>query len=125
MQFERRSEKPDPDPLALALDDLEQAVAEADAEAEKEDPEVRRARGRERRRSRGALPEHLPRIEVVIEPPTTLCPCCNGPMHHIGEDRSERLDVIPMRYQVVVTRRPKYACRACQRAWCRCRRRPG
>ena len=76
MQFGRRSEKLDPDQLALALEDLEQAVAEADAEAEKADPEVRRARGRERRRSRGALPEHLPRIEVVIEPATTLCPCC-------------------------------------------------
>jgi transposase len=79
-------------------------------------PALRRARGRERRRSRGALPEHLLRIEVMIEPPTTLCPCCSGPMHLIGEDRSERLDVIPMRYQVVVTRRPKYGCRACQSA---------
>jgi hypothetical protein len=106
MQFGRRSEKLDPDQLALALEDLEQAVAEADAEAEKTDPEVRRARGRERRRSRGALPEHLPRIEVVIEPSTTLCPCCASAMHVIGEDRSERLDVIPMRY-LVVNRRAK------------------
>jgi len=116
MQFGRRSEKLDPDQLALALEDLEQAVAEADAEAEKADPVLRRSRGRERRRSRGALPEHLPRIEVVIEPATTVCPCCQGPMHQIGEDRSERLDVIPMRYQVIVTRRPKYGCRTCQSA---------
>jgi transposase len=116
MQFGRRSEKLDPNQLALALEDLEQAVAEADAEAEKADPPLRRARGGERRRSRGALPEHLPRIEVVIEPPTTVCPCCSGAMHVIGEDRSERLDVIPMRYQVIVTRRPKYGCRSCQGA---------
>jgi transposase len=116
MQFGRRSEKLDPDQLALALEDLEQAVAEADAEAEKTDPPLRETRGRERRRSRGALPEHLPRIEVVIEPSTTLCPCCAGAMHVIGEDRSERLDVIPMRYQVIVTRRPKYACRTCASA---------
>ena len=99
MQFGRRSEKLAPDQLNLALEDLEQAVAEADAEAEKADPPLRRARGRERRQSRGALPEHLPRIEVVIEPETTVCPCCSGPMHVIGEDRSERLDVIPMRWQ--------------------------
>src|SRR5512134_2736000 len=46
----------------------------------------------------------------------SVCPCCSGAMHVIGEDRSERLDVIPMRYQVVVTRRPKYGCRACQSA---------
>jgi len=37
-------------------------------------------------------------------------------MHVIGEDTSERLDVIPAQYRVVVTRRPKYACRACEEA---------
>ena len=31
----------------------------------------------------------------------------------IGEDRSERLDVIPAHYRVLVTRRPKFACRSC------------
>jgi transposase len=116
MQFGRRSEKLAPDQLALALEDLEQAVAEGEAEEEKADPRVRQARGRQRRQSRGALPDHLPRIEVVIEPQTTACPCCDGAMHIIGEDRSERLDVIPARYQVIVTRRPKYGCRTCASA---------
>ena len=116
MQFGRRSEKLDPDQLALALEDLEQAVAESDAEAEKADPQVRQARGRKRRQSRGALPEHLPRIEVVVEPEAMVCPCCQGAMHVIGEERSERLDVIPVRYQVIVTRRPKYGCRTCASA---------
>jgi transposase len=55
----------------------------------------------------------LPRIEVVIEPEDTACPCCKGSMHVIGEERSERLDVIPAQHRVLVTRRPKYACRAC------------
>ena len=27
---------------------------------------------------------------------------------------SQRLDVIPAQYRVIVTRRPKYACRTCQ-----------
>ena len=31
----------------------------------------------------------------------------------IGEDTSERLDVIPAQFRVIVTRRPKLACRAC------------
>ena len=31
----------------------------------------------------------------------------------LGEDVSERLDVIPARFRVIVTRRPKYACKAC------------
>jgi transposase len=35
--------------------------------------------------------------------------------HRIGEDVSERLDVIPARLKGIVTRRRKYACRACAR----------
>src|SRR5258705_9143367 len=33
-------------------------------------------------------------------------------MHVIGEETSQRLDVIPAQFGVVVTHRPKYACRA-------------
>jgi transposase len=116
MQFGRRSEKLDPDQLNLALEDLEQAVAEVEAEQDKADPARRKARSEKRRAGRGPLPEHLPRVEVVVEPEHTACPCCGGAMHMIGEDRSQRLDVIPAQYQVIVTRRPKYACRTCQEA---------
>jgi hypothetical protein len=116
MQFGRRSEKLDPDQFNLALEDREQAVAETEAEQEKADPALRKARSEKRRAGRGPLPEHLPRVEVVVEPEHTACPCCGGAMHVIGEDRSQRLDVVPAQYQVIVTRRPKYACRACQAA---------
>jgi transposase len=37
-------------------------------------------------------------------------------MHVIGEESSQRLDVIPAQFQVMVTHRPKYACRACEQA---------
>ncbi len=116
MQFGQRSEKLDPDQFNLGLEDLEQAIAAGEAEQEKADPALRQARSEKRRAGRGALPEHLPRVEIVIEPEDTACPCCGGMMHVIGEDRSQRLDVIPAQYQVIVTRRPKYACRACQEA---------
>src|SRR6201999_2996579 len=66
------------------------------------------------RAGRGALPEHLPRVEIVVDPQDTACPCCGGAMHVIGEDCSQRLDVIPAQYRVIVTRRPKSACRTCQ-----------
>jgi transposase len=114
LQFGRRSERLDPDQLNLALEDLEQAVAETEAEQEKADPALKRARAEKRRGARGSLPEHLPRVEVVIEPEDTACPCCGGVMQVIGEDRSQRLDMIPAQYQIVITRRPKYACRGCQ-----------
>ena len=32
----------------------------------------------------------------------------------MGEDVSERLDVVPAQFRVIVTRRPKYACRSCE-----------
>ncbi len=116
MQFGRRSERLDPDQLNLALEDLEQAVAATEAEQEKVDPVLKRVRAERRQAGRGSLPEHLPRIEVIIEPEDRACPCCGGAMHVIGEDRSQRLDVVPAQYRVIVTRRPKYACRACQGA---------
>ena len=50
----------------------------------------------------------------MIEPPNATCSCCGGALHVIGEDTSERLDKIPAKLRVLVTRRPKYACR-----WCR------
>jgi transposase len=116
MQFGKRSERIDPAQLALALEELEQAVAGAEAEQAKRQPAARSERAKRQSQGRGSLPDHLPRIEVVVEPEDVACPCCGGAMHVIGEDRSERLDVIPAQYQVIVTRRPKYACRSCEGA---------
>ena len=116
LRFGRRSEKLDPDQRNLALEDVEQAIAETEAEQEKADPALKRARAKTRRAGRASLPEHLPRVEVVVAPDDTACPCCGGKMQVIGEDRSSRLDVVPAKYQVIVTRRPKYACRKCQDA---------
>ncbi|MEY4891144.1 MAG: hypothetical protein RIQ75_2274 [Pseudomonadota bacterium] len=59
-------------------------------------------------RPRKALPLHLERVEVVIEP-EDLPEHAGKRKVLIGEDVSERLDVIPARFRVIVTRRPKYA----------------
>jgi len=115
--FGRRSEKTaHPDQLQLALEDIEQALAQSEAEAEQVDATLKASRARQRRVNRGALPKHLPREEIVIEPDSQSCPCCGGGMHRIGEDVAERLDVIPAQFKVIVTRRPKYGCRACEGA---------
>jgi transposase len=50
---------------------------------------------------------------VVIAPADTSCPCCGGDLHVIAKDVSERLHRVPARLRVIVTRRPKYACRKC------------
>jgi transposase len=115
-QFGRRSEKLDPEQLLLALEDIEQAIAANEAAEDKKDPGAAKTRAERRRVNRGALPSHLPRVDMTIEPEDTNCPCCRSPMHVIGEESSERLDVIPAQFRVIVTHRPKYACRACEEA---------
>jgi transposase len=109
--FGRSSEKLDPDQIEMVLESYEEG--EARVEAEKTKTSGNRV-GSSRGDTRKSLPPHLPRVEVVVEPQDTACPCCGGEMHVIGEDKSERLDVIPAQYRVLVTRRPKYACRACE-----------
>ena len=66
-----------------------------------------------RQRNRGALPAHLERVEHVLDLADKGCPCCRRQMHCIGEDRTERLDVVPAQLRVRVTIRPRYACRGC------------
>jgi transposase len=113
--FGRSSEKISEDQLNLALDDVQTAFAAEDANAEKANEAVKREATAKRRANRGALPAHLPREEIVVEPETQACPCCGGALHVIGEDTSERLDKIPAKLRVLVTRRPKYACRRCEK----------
>jgi transposase len=116
-QFGRRSEQLDADQLQLALEDLEQAVAAVAAAQEAAGPATGASPCRPRaRRNRGALPAHLPRIEVVVDVVDKSCPCCGGALHAIGEDRSEMLDVVPAQYRVKVIRRPRYGCRVCEGA---------
>jgi hypothetical protein len=88
--FGRRSEKSDPDQFELALEDLETAIALIHAEEDAED----------RAAKRGSLPKHLPRIEKVSEPESLTC-ACGGCLHCIGEDVSERLDIIPAQFRVI------------------------
>ena len=115
-KFGPKSEKLDPAQLELALEDLETAIAETQAQiaeveekiaASASDPEKKKPR---KTRKARALPESLPRVEKVVEPDSIVCPCGCGDMVRIGEDRTERLDYIPARYQVIVTVRPRYAC---------------
>ncbi|MGA7585942.1 MAG: IS66 family transposase [Rouxiella badensis] len=112
-QYGRSSEKLNSDQLELTLEDIEQAVAKIEAAEDKSSPAKSRERAAKRRANRGALPEHLPRIVETIAPESTVCPCCGEAMHEIGADESQRLDVVPAQFRVIVTRRLKFACGAC------------
>ena len=118
-KFGKRSEKLSPEQFNLPMEDVELAQGVLDAAQEKAEAALKgtsAAADKPRTRNRGHLPAHLPRVERVIEPASRECPCGCGAMARIGEDVSERLDVIPAQFRVLVTRRPKYACRRCSEA---------
>ena len=112
-RFGARSEQLDVDQLQLALEEVEQTVSASEAAQEKSQPASTRS-GQRRKINRGSLPEHLPREEVVVDVADKQCACCGGLKVCIGEDVSQRLDRVPAQFKVIVTRRPKYACRSCQ-----------
>ena len=114
--YDKKSEKRPLDDRQLAFEDLEGAVAEAEeaAAAPGTSTGPSSASRRAPRRNLGHLPRGLERIEHVIEPDSTQCPCGCGQMIRIGEDRTERLDIVPAQLRVIVTVRPKYACRTCE-----------
>ena len=91
--FGARSEKVCPEQYELALEDIEAAQEAVHAEDEADDRQVS-GKSRLRKINRGSLPKHLPRIEEVIEPESTRCDCGHE-RHVIGEDVSERLDIVP------------------------------
>lgn len=113
-RFGRRAESLPEDQLLLGLEEAEQIEAAGAEEAEDGDAAKRATRVARRRANRGSLPAHLPRMETVVDIEDHSCPCCRNGLHRIGEDVSERLDIVPAQLRVIVVRRPKYACRACE-----------
>ena len=111
----KKSEKLSEDDRQLAFEDLETAVAEVEEhrDSRTSSDDAPRRKSTSAKRNRGNLPKDLPRIEQVVEPDSLVCPCGCGQMHKIGEDRTERLDIVPAQLRVIVTVRPRYACRAC------------
>jgi hypothetical protein len=109
-RYGRGSETLNPDQHEFAFEEIQTGLGaiEAALDAVAKTPQVRSPRPRKK------LPAHLERIEVVIEPEATCGACGSGERVKIGEDVSERLDVIPARFRVIVTRRPRYACAACR-----------
>jgi transposase len=124
-RFGRRSERLDDAAFQQGVENLEQSLAEQVARLDAAssavaistpEPTPRPPRTEPAKRNRGALPAHLPRIEVVIDVDDKACPCCGGMLHVIGEDRAEMLDYVPAQLRVRLIRRPRYGCRACEEA---------
>ncbi|SFO89544.1 Transposase [Variovorax sp. OK605] len=91
----------------LAL--LRQAKVEAPASSE----DSAKTRSAPRRKP---LPDELRRVVHHHEPENTNCPSaeCGKPMTRVGEDVSERLDIVPAEFFVHRHIYGKWACRCCQ-----------
>jgi transposase len=94
--------------------DLEAQLAALQAALPKTQPKPKDAPRRPRRQ---ALPAHLRRVEHRHEPEDTTCttPACGQPMTRVGEDVSERLDIVPAEFFVHRHIYGKWTCRCCQR----------
>ncbi len=68
-------------------------------------------------RGRKPLPQDLPRETYVVDLPASekVCACCQGELHKMGEEKSEQLEYTPAKIKVIVTVRPKYSCRTCEK----------
>ncbi len=98
--------------LEAQLAALQPALSTQDWHAPDKQPEPQA----KRQPKREALPPHLPRVDTRIEPENTNCPTpeCGQPMVRVGEDISERLDIVPAQFFVQRQIRGKWACRCCQ-----------
>ncbi|WP_265288951.1 IS66 family transposase zinc-finger binding domain-containing protein [Verminephrobacter eiseniae] len=76
-------------------------------------PQTPEAKPRPRRQP---FPEQLRRVEHRHEPESTTCPYpgCGQAMVRIGEDVSERLDIVPAEFFVHRHVHGKWACKCCQ-----------
>jgi transposase len=125
-RFGRSSEKLDREieQLELVLGELEESVAESNArteQAKQERASPARAKASTSAQpadrkpgGRKPLPAHLPREQVVHQPPPA-CVCCGGKvLRKIADDLTEVLEYVPSSFKVMQHVRPKLSCRNCE-----------
>jgi transposase len=103
------------DQMELQLEELQAAATEDEVAAEKA-AAITQVRAFTRRKpARKPFPAHLPRERVVVPGPTT-CACCGSTrLAKLGEDLTERLEVVPRQWKVVQIVREKFTCRDCEK----------
>lgn len=112
-QFGKSSEKVPHEQLEFFDEaEAESLNIEPDDETNEESREV--GPYKRRRGKRLKLPEHLPRIDVVLDIDDKFCKTEGAELKCIGEEISEKLEIIPAKVQVIRTIRKKYACPKCE-----------
>jgi len=108
--FGRKSEKTYGGPPQLLLFDMPEPDPESEPEEQVEVPAYTRKKS-----GRKPLPEKLPRVEVIhdIDEQEKVC-ACGAQLTRIGEEVSEKLDIIPAIIRVIKHIRPQYSCKSCE-----------
>ncbi|ADZ89927.1 IS66 family transposase [Marinomonas mediterranea] len=99
--------------------DLFDETSEDELDSQVDDEQENRPPAKKRTQpKRKLLPKDLPRETVVLDIPEEekVCDGCQGELHKMGEDKSEKLEFIPAQLKVLETVRPKYACRHCDQS---------
>ena len=114
-RFGRKSEAIHGNEQQLPLGIFNEAE-EASKEAEEETPSIEvKAHKRRGKPKRVHLPPDLPREDVIIDLKEEEKVCPDGhQLECIGEDISEKLDIVPAKIKVIRTIRKKYACKCCE-----------
>ena len=109
-QYGKKSEKVSPEQLGM----FDETETEAINPEPDEDDSLKVSEHERKRGKRLKLPDKLPRIEVVIDIENKLCPKDGEELKCIGEEVSDKLEIIPAKVRVIRTIRKKYACPACE-----------
>jgi transposase len=89
--------------------------AEVLSEEEKEEKPLVVPEHTRRRPKREPIPDDLPRVDVIHDIPEEEKICsCGAELCRIGEEVSEKLDIVPAKIQVIRHIRYKYACKQCE-----------
>ena len=113
LRFAARTEAMDAPQAQLFAEANEEDIGAAQQRLEQLCPPTRPAPSAKAAPKRQALPAHLPRTEVRLEPQNTACGC-GQPMQRIGQDVSERLDYVPGSFSVQRHIRGVWACKCCE-----------
>jgi transposase len=94
---------------------IEDVLLQDDKDSDADDqPQGTNPNKEKKARGRKPLPDHLPRTQVIhdLSESEKICPC-GGTLNKIGEETSERLEVIPAQLVVIQHVRYKYGCKIC------------
>ena len=118
-KFSPTSEKQSPQQGEL-FDEAEHLVSfelpQDDSVEDEKNTDTTTPPNKKKKRGRSVLPAHLKRVDIIHDLAATekFCPHDGQPLHKIGEEVSEQLEIIPAKVQVLRHRRFKYSCRCCE-----------